>query len=595
MKIRKLPLFLPTLFFAAPAFAQNPPPAEPPAADKPAEEHPAAQPEAPPAEQPAAPAPAPVEAAPAEQPAAAAEAPAATPPRAPEASIAQRGPDATSAESEWGFDFRGYIRAPMRVGVGTKDNPGPDQSGTTFHRPIIPDDQYLSWQSSPHNKSDWGEMFFTVGNAWAKATVALQSYNFTEATWGQPETQLGISQGYVTLYSDLGYENVRLRWRVGAFTDKYGQAGVWDAGEYDTYMFGRTHQVGETLRVEFDLSEAWTLYGEHGIGTKRPDPNPYNNARFTMLHHAHAGLESGRDIQFGVHYLHSWTQEENREYPATAGNSILDVGDGRLWVAGADMKFDFGAFGYFYAGYSHIGATRAITVSRAIEVLHASGGGEFGLGVVANYFGPACNAMLMGGPAVCTMGTGTVDSVQAQYEFSLTNFLQMSQEGGQKFWGDGPDLKLALYGMFNKVSSDYNPADTRTASPTDGTHKLKYGADLRWRWLSWLSPAVRFDRLEPNSEIPEQSFSILSPRLTFTSDFLSHEQLTLQYSRYMYAKRTCEPGASARCVQPPPSPVPPDGFGGNSTDNEGDRGAPITGIPARPDLNVFKVEATFWW
>src|SRR5262249_54964486 len=124
----------------------------------------------------------------------------------------QRGPDApaaaSNAPSDWGFDYHGYIRAPMRVGMGHKDTVINGESKTTFHRPIIPDDQYLSWQSTPHNKSDWAEAFFTVGNSFAKATIALQSYNFTEATWGYTDTQLGIAQGYVTLYSDLGYENV---------------------------------------------------------------------------------------------------------------------------------------------------------------------------------------------------------------------------------------------------------------------------------------------------------------------------------------------------------------------------------------------------
>jgi hypothetical protein len=172
----------------------------------------------------------------------------------------------------------------------------------------------------------------------------------------------------------------------------------------------------------------------------------------------------------------------------------------------------------------------------------------------------------------------------------------MSEEGGQKFWGNGPDLKLALYGMLNMVKSDYDPVGPASVTgPTDGITKLKYGADLKWRALSWLSPAIRFDRLQPNSEVPEQSFSVLSPRLIFTSDFVSHEQLTIQYSRYMYNKRTCDAGAPAACVQPPPSPVPPDGFGAHSQDNEGDRGQPFTGDPSRPDLNVFKVEATFWW
>jgi hypothetical protein len=503
----------------------------------------------------------------------------------------------------------------MRVGSGTRTNPGPNESETTLHRPLIPDDRYLSWQYSPHNRPDWGELFFSVGNTWAKATVALQSFNFTEATWGQTETQLGISQGFVTVFSDLGYENVRLRWRVGAFTDKYGMAGQYDAGEYETYLFGRTHQMGESLHVEFDLDPSWTLWGDHGIGTKRPDPDPNNNARFTMLHHVHAGINQGKNMQFSAHYLHSWAQEETREYNPADGGSLRTVGDGKLWVAGADARFDFGKFGYLYAGYSHLGATRAATVSGAIEVLHSSGGGESGAGITENYFGPslytrptlpnamnpdaqpACTEDVIGNTAFCSMGTGSIDSVLGQYEISFAELLAPDAEA---FSGEGQDVKLVLYGMFNKVASDYAPVGPAAATePSDGITKLKFGADAQWHALSWLTGAVRFDRLQPNSEIPEQSFSILSPRLVFSSDWLTHEQVTIQYSRYMYADRICSAGATAACVQPPASPNRTEGFGSFAADpaNGGDRAAPQRApmTPANPDLNVFKIEATFWW
>jgi hypothetical protein len=245
--------------------------------------------------------------------------------------------------------------------------------------------------------------------------------------------------------------------------------------------------------------------------------------------------------------------------------------------------------------------------------------------VVDNYFGPGCTAatsgvvgdppvertgMLAGpdgqlAPVGCSAGTGSVDSVLAQYEFSLTNFLQMSEEGGQKFWGEGSDLKLALYGMVNKVKSDYKPVNANIWGPTDGNLKLKYGADLAYHATPSLTVALRADRLQPNSEVPEQSFAILSPRIVLTSNWVTREQITFQYSRYIYNQRECganvaspaafprgrEPG-SALCVQPPPAATPPDGFGINSESQDVDmRSAPTT----RPDLNVFKIEATFWW
>ena len=529
---------------------------------------------------------------------------------APQASVTTvSGPPVVAKDDGWKFEFHGYLRAPMFVGVGRRDKPLAGQSSTSLHSPVIPDNQYLSWQSTPHNKTDWAELYLSIGNSLAKGTVSLQGYNFYQGSFSDPAKQLGVSDGYVDLTPDLGYENLRLSFRAGAFSNKYGSAGRYDAGEYDMYVFGRVHNAGEALHVDFDVDEGNSLWFEHGLGVKKPDPNQFNNARFTMLHHAHAGFKHGQDIQFSAHYLNSWTQEEDRNMSTdatTGGSSVTNVPDGKMWVAGLDGRFELGAFGYLYAAYSHVGLKDALTVGRAIEVIHASGGGDFGLGVVDNYLGLSCvgpgaaNTPYFKAGEACSKGTGGVDTLLAQYEFSLTNFLQQSSGGG-RFWGDGSDLTLKLYGMYNKVKSD--------VAANDGIHKLKYGIDLAYSALPWLSAGVRFDRLQPNSRMPEQSFAILSPRLVFKSKFVTRETISLQYSRYLYNQRTCptttmggvETGSPAdnayskgqeRCVQPPSSPVPPDGFGSTwQAFSSPARAAPTT----RPDVNVFKIEATMWW
>jgi hypothetical protein len=595
--MRKLPLTVFGLLFAVPAAAQEAAPA--PSADQVElkEETPAAKPEGPKPES---------------VPTIAPEPTPAPEPGVPSVKAAQSrvtavtGPAVAVNDDSWKFEFHGYIRAPMRVGLGKRDKAETGQSTTTLHSPVIPDDQYLSWQSSPHNKTDWAELYLSLGNSWAKGTVSIQGYNFADAAFSNPSTQLGISDGYVDLTPDLGYENVRLAWRVGAFSNKYGSAGKYDAGEYDTYMFGRIHNAGESLHIDYDIDEQNSLWLEHGIGVRKPDPSQFNNTRFTMLHHAHVGFKHTEDIQFSAHYLNSWTQEEERNIdPGGAltnpGTSINNIPDGKMWVAGLDARVDLGAAGYLYGAYSHVGLKDAITVGRAIEVIHASGGGEFGLGMVDNYLGPSC--VSVGGTAThqyypvgndgkCSLGNGSVDTLLGQYEFSWSNFSQLST-GGQKFWGEGQDVKLALYGMYNKVKSDYEA--------NDGIHKLKFGADLSFSALPWLTAAVRFDRLQPNSKIPEQSFAILSPRIVFKSKWVTREAITIQYSRYLYNQRTCKAGTPAdgalytvgeeKCVQPPSSPVPPDGFGSSYTGLTSQRGAPTT----RPDLNVFKIEATMWW
>ena len=107
------------------------------------------------------------------------------------------------------------------------------------------------------------------------------------------------------------------------------------------------------------------------------------------------------------------------------------------------------------------------------------------------------------------------------------------------------------------------------------------------------------------SSIPEQSFSIISPRIVLKTAWVTHEEVTFQYSRYSYNSRTC-PGANPAtnptgfvagangqlCAQPPVGPFLPTGFGAGTPSNDTTvRGAPTS----TPDVNVFKLQATMWW
>jgi hypothetical protein len=335
------------------------------------------------------------------------------------------------------------------------------------------------------------------------------------------------------------------------------------------------------------------------------------------LHHAHGDVTFDKWATLGLHYLSSWAQEEDRvgTLPASA-----NFPDGKLDVYGAELRLDMNIAGYFYAGFSHIAADDAVTVAPAIEVLHAYGGGQFNLGVTDNYLdsrGCAPRGAPVAGRAPCSGGNGSVNSILAQYEFSFANLFTNLESPGTRFWGEGRDFVIALYGMYNKVDSENkcDPAVDPTcnsATEMDGVSKLKFGTDLEFSALSWFGVGARFDRVQPNSRIPEQSFSVLSPRLIFRSKWVTHEEIQVQYSRYMYNQRVCEGFDSAvtgtgateggvtpadggwevgeeRCVQPPTSPALPDGFG--STALNGDRGAPTF----RPDVNVFKVQASMWW
>ncbi len=119
---------------------------------------------------------------------------------------------------------------------------------------------------------------------------------------------------------------------------------------YETYQFGRTHVSGETLTAtlsNLDPMGDWTVTLEHGIGAKldfTPFTNNQNYQIFgtpggpsnpngspdlatqsadylpwagpvpqgsTYLHHAHIMAKYKKMWNFGLHYLFTWTPDDN--------------------------------------------------------------------------------------------------------------------------------------------------------------------------------------------------------------------------------------------------------------------------------------------
>src|SRR5690606_20070208 len=136
----------------------------------------------------------------------------------------------------------------------------------------------------------------------------------------------------------------------------------------------------------------------------------------------------------------------------------------------------------------------------------------------------------------CSNGDGSVTSAMLQYELGLANF---------GIFPGSMDLRTKLYGMLNYVTvSDieeirlaqiYGATAPVDAMRQDGTIKYKFGADLEFFPLDWMSAGLRFDRLNPtNNKLLKgtQGYMILSPRLTFRTKMVTHEQISIQYSRY---------------------------------------------------------------
>ena len=472
---------------------------------------------------------------------------------------------------------------------------GPGQSQTALHTPFAPDTQYLDWRYDRQQEYDWTELFFNYGNSIITGTVGIEAFGFSDAEyigWTNSASQLGIAQAYLTIHPDLGMSNVRLTAKVGSFWDKYGMASQYDAGKYDTYMFGRTHQMGETLAAEIVLDD-FTLRLSHGIGTRAeqiaftqlqagqftpPTTFETNLPGFTLLNHGHVGVSYKKALDVNLHYLSSWTQD----YRAV-GVTNATTTDGHIDVYGAEATAKMGPLGgRLYAAYSHIQATNPQAVGPVIEAVHSLGGGNYesGQGVLDNFFG--CN----GGSGMPNPTTGycetaqgslgathgSVDTVEVQYEYGLGTLIKRLTDSTAQW-----DAYLALFGMFSSVSSSLTPGNGPNGTGTlllgDGVQKLKYGADLIVTPWSWLGFGARADIIQPTNQDKEQSFWVLSPKIILKTKWQTHEEVTIWYSHYNYG---------ANVLPQPPNGTPnPQAVG-------------VTG-PFPADENMVGIKGTIWW
>jgi hypothetical protein len=175
------------------------------------------------------------------------------------------------------------------------------------------------------------------------------------------------------------------------------------------------------------------------------------------------------------------------------------------------------------------------------------------------------------------LGTGSVDTVLVQYDVSLGYAYRKLKDAHAGFSGNGPDVRVSLFGEFQSISS----TDTSGANPLvgDGVEKLKYGTDIVFNPVRWMGVGVRADYVQPTSKDTHESFGVVSPKLIFRSSYIAHEEITAQYSRYV-------DGADVM-PQTPNGPLP----------YAGGPGCLVTysWSCSVPDKNVFGVKATMWW
>jgi len=412
------------------------------------------------------------------------------------------------------FNYHGYFRVPLALSIGKRANPTADQSSTTFHAPaVVPDYPPGTWLNNNNIPAPWATALFSYGNKTVTGTVGISAFNFTASQdSAMTNNSAAVSLGPVYLHFNLpNFAGTRARvdWDVGAFSNRYGTSGKYDYGAYGMFLFGATGAIGETLGAEMDVGPT-TLRLEHGVGGNYYVDNKYAS---TMLHHAHLFGAYKQMAKIGLHYMTAWTTDE-RNPPVQRTDA-----DGRLSVLGADARFNGGILGELYFGVAQAKAIHALHVSPILYTMNALGGP----GMRDNYFGPNCRA------AECTSPSdvnGSLTSILFQYDYSFAALARYLSHYPRAYWTDGPELKLSIFGTLSSIKSD-DP-------DYDGRKKAKFGGELIYSPLPFLSVGARFDRVNPWDNDSAQSFSVISPKVLFKTSFFSHEVVTLQYSRYSY-------------------------------------------------------------
>jgi len=466
------------------------------------------------------------------------------------------------SEGEWRFDFHGFLTAPLPVGIGTRDMPTPDQSGTTLHTPPAVPDDIDTFSHTGVVPLTYVQLNFSEGNSIVQANMSLLARQANASTsFLEPASQVGVNDLFVSLLPR--FKNLRTEVLVGAFSSRYGATGEYDEGRYGTPLIARVNGVGQRISVRgkagnFVLMAEEGLVGQSNKAGTTVTPDVWNdfanpNEGTSFVAHGHLGARGWNLAQLGLHYLHAWSQDD-RANNVVNGTMMIDasVPDAKLDVVAGDVRVTAGRFGHLYAAASYVNAKYVGTLSRIIQIMNTRGGP----GLIQNYLGPN------------SKGNGNLTIIGGQYDLSIGKLVSYPVP----FSGDGPDLFLSLFGTVAHVNSDdhdangfaYRDANFRVY---DGTTMWKAGGELTYSVLPWLALSGRYDRVTPDTQDPTFTFAVVSPRVILRTDWQATDQIVIQYSHWFNGADTL-----IRVGDPP-----------------------VDNTNFVPDTDMISLSASMWW
>ena len=424
--------------------------------------------------------------------------------------------------SDFRIGLHGYFRAPLRLSVDRRTPSMPGESAFNIRTPWLVDDDYFhsGFAYTRLQEQDWSELYLSVGNRYLTGVVALMGSLYSD--WAQPliDHQWGIAQGFLAFHWDASGPRARfaIDAKAGAFWDRLG----W-LQRYDTYLFGRTHQMGAQIRLEGGYRN-WNFWLMQGFGAHLEALD--QNEGLTLLNYVHAGARWRQNIEAGFYFLDSLSQDQRQ---------LKEINDADMRVWGLDTRLTSMRLGsQLYIGGSKIEAKQATYLAPAIELVHAYGG----RGLTENYLGTQKS----------NNGTGTLWNAALDYTFSTRSLLRAWSQRGAAFLGRS-DITLGLFGMLTYVRSDQ--ADPDPQINRDKREMLKWGVEGAYTPLSWLAISLRYDRVILDVKDDANSFRIISPRISLRTHWIVDGEIFLQWSFYSYGARVqLRPGQVALETEP---------------------------------------------
>jgi hypothetical protein len=436
---------------------------------------------------------------------------------------------------DWTFKFAGYVTMSAQYSVDQRKYPADGQSKTVLHVPPQTVETYGYFTSTSTIPGNWADLRFSYGNSLVTSNISINTWNPT-----RPTTYYGLGSQYFINDAFLDFTPaalgpVKIAFRVGRFGRTYGALGQYGNGIYQHAITGGPQSaIGELFMGDIALSSKVELNIEHGLMGSRDGTIPDNVIASpqigwqrplwtgSFIHHAHLGftVRGAAQVKLQAHYLTDWSQEDRNDAPydnpTTQQADESNVRDGRLTVAGADVRIHHDAFGFLGAGVAYLRGTNYYPLR---GIMTYGGTGE---DLTNRYWGAPSE------------GNGELLIAGVNYEFSIGKFVNYPRS----FGGDGPDIKINTGAHLVRVYSDYEPYD--------GKLRSKFGADVLYTFHRFMGAAVRVDRVSPNSFDSGETFSVLAPRLVFKTDWNTHEQIQLMYAKWFYGDRTRNEGTGLR-------------------------------------------------